>query len=72
MTYCVHEPFLAVTDGRSKPFAFVTISAGATITVKGEVQQSGLVDVLYDDRIVAAFMRDIEARAELVEALAAR
>lgn len=68
MTYRVHEPFIAVTDGQSRPFAFVTITKGSTITIKGEVQQSGLVDVLYEGKVVAAFMRDIQARAQLVEA----
>jgi len=38
----------------------------------GEVQQSGLVDVFFDGQIVAAFMRDIKARAELVEAVTQR
>jgi hypothetical protein len=63
MTYHVEEPFLAVRGEQS----FVTITEGSIISVAGEVQQSGLVDVLYDDHVVAAFMRDIEARAELVE-----
>jgi len=66
MTYQVQEPFLAVRDGQARP-AFATITEGSIITVTGEVQHSGLVDVLYDGEIVAAFMRDIEARADVVE-----
>jgi hypothetical protein len=68
MTYQVQEPFLAVRDEPPRPFAFVTITEGSVITVTGEVQQSGLVDVLYDGEIVAAFLRDIESRAVAVEA----
>lgn len=65
MTYQVQEPVLAVRNDQSKPFVFVTITEGSIITVQGEVQQSGLVDVLYDGRIVAVFMRDIQARGVL-------
>jgi len=66
MTYRAKEAFMAVRDNPPGPFTFVTILPGAIITVKGEVLQSGLVDVLYDGQIVAAFMRDIEARAEII------
>jgi uncharacterized protein YraI len=46
-------------------------STDSIITIRGCVQQSGLVDVLYEGQSMAAFMRDIQARAESVEALAA-
>ena len=59
---------MAVRDNPPGPLTFVTITPGSIITIKGEVQQSGLVDVLYDGQIVAAFMRDVEARADVVEA----
>jgi hypothetical protein len=67
MTYYVREPFIAVRDEPPAPFAFTTITPGSTIKVLGEVQPSGLVDVLHDGKIVAAFMRDIEARAERIK-----
>jgi hypothetical protein len=67
MTYHVREPFIAVRDEPPAPFAFTTLTPGSTIKVLGEVQQSGLVDVLYNDQIVAVFMRDIEARAERIQ-----
>jgi hypothetical protein len=57
---------MAVRDDPQGPFTFVTITPGSIITVKGEVLQSGLVDVLHNGQIVAAFMRDIDARAEMV------
>jgi hypothetical protein len=50
MTYHVEEPFLAVRDEPARPFVFVTITEGSIITIIGEVQQSGLVDVRYDRR----------------------
>ena len=67
MTYHVREPFIAVRDEPPAPFAFTTLTPGSTIKVLGAVQQSGLVDVLYNDQIVAVFMRDIEARAERIQ-----
>jgi hypothetical protein len=66
MNYRVREPLLAVRNEVPKPFGFVTIPAGSVITL-GEVQDSGFVDVLYDREIVAVFMRDVEARADVVE-----
>ena len=69
MTYRARESFIAVRDEPPAPFAFTTITAGSTIKVIGDVQQSGLVDVLFHGQIVAAFMRDIEARAEVLESL---
>ena len=69
MIYHVHEPFFGVRDEQPAPFAFVTITTGSTIKIIGDVQQSGLVDVLYDGQIVAAFIRNILARAELVESI---
>ena len=70
MTYHVRQPFLGVRDGQASPF-FITITEASIITVKGKVLESGLVDVLHDGQIIAAFKRDIEARAELVEATVA-
>ena len=67
MTYRAREAFIAVRDEPPAPFAFTTITAGSTLKIIGEVQKSGLVDVLYDGQIVAAFMRDIEARADRIK-----
>lgn len=64
MTYDVEEPFLAVRDEPARPFVFVTITEGSIITIIGEVQQSGLVDVRYDGEIVTAFMRERRSNAE--------
>jgi hypothetical protein len=66
MTYRAKQAFMAVRDNPPLPFTFVTIPAGAIIVVAGDVLQSGLVNVLHNGRIVAAFMRDIESRADVV------
>jgi hypothetical protein len=66
MTYRATEAFLAVRYDQPTPFKFITISPGSLITLQSEVHPSGLVSVLYDGQIAAAFMRDIDARAEMV------
>lgn len=70
MQYVVHDPFLAVRDEPPHQFTFVTLEPGVTLIVKGEPQRSGLVDIEYKGRIVAAFMRDILTHCERVEAKA--
>ena len=67
--YRVSTPFLAVSPNEDSSFRFVTLERGAIIRVNVEhtVPRSGLVDVLYEGRTVAAFMRDIEDRAERFE-----
>ena len=67
MKYCASEPFLAVRYEQLRTLKFLTITAGSIITLQSEVHKSGLVSVLYEGQIVAAFMRDIEARADMVQ-----
>ena len=67
MTYQAKEPLLGVRDHPTSEAGFVTIPAGSMLATTGEVQRSGFVDVVYDGRIVAVFMRDLQARAELAE-----
>ena len=69
ITYRVIEPFIAVIYDQPRPFKFVTINPGSFITIKGEVHRSGLVSVLYDEHMVAAFRKDIETKAEVVESV---
>jgi hypothetical protein len=69
MTYRVRKALQVIRDEPPKPFSFVEIMSGSIIRVNGEVQKSGLVDVLYDGQIFGAFMRDIETRAEKVESV---
>jgi hypothetical protein len=48
----------------------VTVPAGAVLQIVGEAQQSGLVDVNLNGRVVAMFLRDIEDRGERVSGTA--
>ena len=66
--YRVNTPFLAVCSNGDSTCRFVTLERGAMIrvTVDGSLPSSGLVDLLYEGRKLAAFMRDIEDRAERV------
>ena len=68
MTYRAREPFLAFRYDSSVPRRFITITAESVITLQSEVHPSGLVSVLYNGQIVTVFMKDIEMRAEVVEA----
>lgn len=65
MRYRIREPFVAVRPSDGNGFQFLTLHPGDLIVIRGSVQESGLVDVVYDGVVIAAFMRDIEARAEL-------
>ena len=66
--YRVREPFRAIRHGPRNAFSYITISPGSVITVKAETQEVGLVDVLYEGKIVTVFVRDLDARADLIEA----
>jgi hypothetical protein len=68
MLYRVREAFVAVIDhAADSQHGFIAIPEGASVTVVGEVQPSGLVNVSYNDSVVAVFQRDLDARADLVE-----
>ena len=65
MSYRARESFLAVRYGTGQVHHH---QSGAIIVLQSEVHPSGLVSVLYNDQIVAVFIRDVEARAVPVEA----
>ena len=48
----------------------VTIPGDAIVTLAGEPQQSGLVDVVFQGRVVAMFIQDIQNRGEKILAIA--
>ena len=68
MTYYVREPLLAVRNEPGRSTVFLTIVPGSVITLKGEVQLSGFVDVLYEGQIVLVFKRDIDLHADRIDA----
>jgi hypothetical protein len=71
VTYRVRESLLAIRIEPDVPNVFFTIDPGSLITVKGEVQASGFVDVLYEGKIAKVFMRDITLRADRIKGQAA-
>jgi hypothetical protein len=68
LRYRVREPLLAVYNKTGVETVFMTIAPGSVITVQGIEQQSGFVDVAYIGQSVKVFLRDIEIRADRVEA----
>jgi hypothetical protein len=48
----------------------VTIPAGSIVQLVGDAQQSGLVDIRFDGRILAMFLRDLEDRGSKILAKA--
>lgn len=65
--YCVHDPLLAILRKPGTPAEAITIEPGSIITVKGDVNQFGFLDVQYEDQVVKVFMADIEKKADRVE-----
>ena len=70
--YRVKTPFVAVLPNAGGGFESVVLGPGAMISVGVErtVLRTGLVDVVYQGRLLAAYLRDIEDRAEQVIAQA--
>ena len=66
MKYRFREPLLAILKGPVGSVAFLTIKPGSIITVKGDDQACGFVEVDYQGQIVLALMRGIELRAHRV------
>jgi hypothetical protein len=62
---------MAVEPGGSNGrMQFVTVPAGTMLELIGETQQSGLIDVHFEGRVVAMFLRDLEERGERIFAKA--
>jgi hypothetical protein len=67
MKYLVKTPFLAVyraADGKSQ---FVNMEPGHVFTLRGE-EREGMINVLYQGRIVSVFVKDIEERSQKIKA----
>jgi hypothetical protein len=66
-TFRLSSPTMGVERGGSNgQMKFVTIPAGGLLKVVGDPQQSGLVDVCFEGRIVAMFLQDLEDRGERI------
>ena len=67
MRFRALKPLLAIRHKPGVAAVLVTIPPGSVITLEGEVEETGFVDVLYQGQIVKVFMRDIENGADRVE-----
>jgi hypothetical protein len=67
MRFRVLKPLLAIRHEPGVAAILITIWRGSVITVRGEVEETGFVDVFYEGQIVKVYMRDIENGAERVE-----
>ena len=68
--YRVREPLLAILKEPVSCVTYLTIKRDAVITVKGDQQVYGFVEVIYEGQIVLAFRRGIELRADRVRGTA--
>jgi hypothetical protein len=65
--YLLKSPTMAVErGGQDGRMQFVTVPTGAALRIVGDVQSSGLVDVQFEDRVVAMFLQDICDRGEKI------
>jgi len=67
-SYQVKSAFVAVHPSVNHAFEAVTLQRGAIITVEAEHTslRSGLVEVLFEGTVLAAYLRDIEDWTERV------
>lgn len=62
--YVVHTRITAVKYRQDGGSRFVTIPPGAAIVVKGQLKEFDIVEIEYEEEILAVFSRDIVERAE--------
>ena len=70
MKYRVLKPLLAIRREPGVAAVLLTIDPGSVITLNGEVERTGFVDVLYNGQIVKVYMRDLENGADRIDAQA--
>jgi hypothetical protein len=69
-TFRLREAIVAVRPS-SEGNLTITIPHGAVLRLLGEPQKSGLVEVLWNGRRIAVFLRDINSRGEVIEVASA-
>jgi hypothetical protein len=67
VTYRVLKPLLAIRHEPGVATVLLTLPPGSLFTLKGEVEETGFVAVLYESQVVKVYMRDIEERADRVQ-----
>jgi hypothetical protein len=66
-TFRLREAIVAVPPSSEASLTIITVPHGAVLEVVGDLQKSGLVEVLWERQRLAVFMRDLETRGEVVE-----
>ena len=67
MRFRVLKPLLAIRHEPGVAAVLITIGPDSVITLEGEVEETGFVDVSYEGKIVKVYMRDIENGADRVD-----
>ena len=63
MKYRLRSAVVAIKPDQDG-FRILTIRAGQTVHVVGQVQRSGMVDVSIEDETLSMFIQDIESRGD--------
>jgi len=63
----LREAIIALHPKPEERLSIITVPHDAVLEVVGEPQNSGLVEVLWEGRPIAVFIRDIESRGELIK-----
>jgi hypothetical protein len=62
----IREAIIAIPSLRES-LTIITVPSGVVLEVVGDAQKSGLVEVLWEGRHIAVFIKDIESRCDLVK-----
>ena len=62
--YRVISSFIGIKRADDGAYRLITIPGNTRISIRGPVLESGLVDVEFENQVIAVFMRDIEERTE--------
>jgi hypothetical protein len=67
----LREAIVAIPLSSEQGLTIFTVPTGAILELTGELQKSGLVEVLWDGMHIEVFMRDIESRGDSIKAATA-
>jgi hypothetical protein len=62
----LREAIIAIPSLRES-LTIITVPRDVVLEVVGDPQKSGLVEVLWEGRHIAVFIRDIESRCDLIK-----
>jgi len=68
MKYRVKTAFIAVHRRKDGTSDFIHLEPGTVFTIRGR-EQSGMVNIMHQRRIVAVFVADVKQRAEPISSI---